>query len=224
VRQSCSGLVRTAMNDHSDDLELELEPEALLVPEQRPRPAEPHQVVGCLGGAPTPFAIYLHLRTVEQILAGLPEGQRVEAGGLLVGRPYQDRGEDYLAILGAVPAELAEGRRLCLTFTHEAWDAMLRDKDAYFPNERIIGWYHTHPGLGVFLSGPDLFIHQHFFPDPIQVALVIDPDDFTWGIFCWHRDQIQAAVSYHIYGEPDGDYERLATLLNRYAPDWEVEL
>ncbi len=31
------------------------------------------------------------------------------------------------------------------------------------PNIDIVGWYHTHPSFGIFLSHHDLFIHQNFF-------------------------------------------------------------
>ncbi len=38
-----------------------------------------------------------------------------------------------------------------------------------------MGWYHTHPDFGIFLSDRDRFIHEHFFSGPGQVAHVIDP-------------------------------------------------
>ena len=47
--------------------------------------------------------------------------------------------------------------------------------DAEHSEERIVGWYHTHPGFGIFLSGMDLFIQDHFFNLPWQVAFVYDP-------------------------------------------------
>jgi len=31
---------------------------------------------------------------------------------------------------------------------------------------QIVGWYHTHPAFGLFLSEYDLFIHRNFFADP----------------------------------------------------------
>ena len=54
----------------------------------------------------------------------------------------------------------------------------------YFANARIVGWYHTHPDFGIFLSDYDVFIHQHFFSGPGQIALVIDPVRKLEGVFC----------------------------------------
>ncbi len=50
-----------------------------------------------------------------------------------------------------------------------------------------MGWYHTHPKMSVFLSGHDTFLHNHFFPHPWQVALVIEPHSHQAGFFI--RDQ-----------------------------------
>ena len=49
----------------------------------------------------------------------------------------------------------------------------------------MVGWYHTHPGWGVFLSGMDTFICDHFFNKPLDVALVIDPCQHERGFFQW---------------------------------------
>jgi len=40
------------------------------------------------------------------------------------------------------------------------------------------GWYHSHTRTGVLLSDTDLTIHNRFFPDPWQVALVVKPHTF----------------------------------------------
>src|SRR3954447_25139327 len=52
---------------------------------------------------------------------------------------------------------------------------------------KILGWYHTHPGFGIFLSEMDLFIQNNFFPEPWQVASVYDPKSGEDGIFVWKR-------------------------------------
>jgi hypothetical protein len=54
-----------------------------------------------------------------------------------------------------------------------AW-AELADVQDNFPNLETIGWFHTHPGHGLFLSQPDLRIHEGFFRQPFQVAMEID--------------------------------------------------
>ncbi len=49
-------------------------------------------------------------------------------------------------------------------------------------NLRIVGWWHSHPNFGCFLSPTDLHTQEYFFPESYQVALVIDPirDEFKF--------------------------------------------
>ncbi|MBK8031262.1 MAG: hypothetical protein IPK17_17580 [Chloroflexi bacterium] len=57
---------------------------------------------------------------------------------------------------------------------------------ATYPSSRrsaCWGWYHSHPGFGVFLSGMDLGIHNQFFTHLWQLAVVIDPIQRHYGIF-----------------------------------------
>ncbi|MBI4778022.1 hypothetical protein HY792_03780, partial [Candidatus Desantisbacteria bacterium] len=44
-----------------------------------------------------------------------------------------------------------------------------------FNGKYVVGWYHTHPGLGLFMSHYDSFIHNNFFSLSCQIALVVDP-------------------------------------------------
>src|SRR5260370_28351362 len=50
---------------------------------------------------------------------------------------------------------------------------------------KIVGWYRSHPGFGVFLSEHDLFIQENFFSGPHQVAWVYDPHTDEEGCFGW---------------------------------------
>jgi proteasome lid subunit RPN8/RPN11 len=106
-----------------------------------------------------------------------------EVGGVLVGH-YLEPGSAP-TITGSIAALAADGARASVTFTHEAWsdihDALDRRKD----KAQIVGWYHSHPGFGIFLSEHDLFIHRNFFSDPAQVAFVVDPHAAREGTFGW---------------------------------------
>lgn len=114
-----------------------------------------------------------------------------EVGGVLVGRMAADGGLPL--VTGAIPALRANEQRATLTFTHETWAHVHRILESEFPpDEQIVGWYHSHPGFGVFLSGHDLFIHENFFTGPSQIAVVIDPHALREGVFAWHGPQLIA--------------------------------
>jgi hypothetical protein len=70
-----------------------------------------------------------------------------------------------------------------------------RTLDRDFPDEeQIVGWYHSHPGFGIFLSEHDLFIHRNFFGGPSQIAVVVDPLAGTEGVFAWRDDRIVPVI------------------------------
>ena len=50
---------------------------------------------------------------------------------------------------------------------------MLKQTDR---QENVVGWYHSHPGFGCWLSGVDVMTHQAFEKlDPRNIAVVVDP-------------------------------------------------
>lgn len=65
-------------------------------------------------------------------------------------------------------------------------------------NTILIGYYHSHPGLGIFLSGTDIKNFKDYHSEPYQIAVVVDTTkvinhclDITteWiGFFGWDRN------------------------------------
>src|SRR4051794_1492077 len=89
----------------------------------------------------------------------------IEVGGVLVGTVDEATGKSI--IHGMIPALAAEGARASVTFTHEAWETIITVQERDFPESpTIVGWYHSHPGFGIFLSEHDVFIQENFFREP----------------------------------------------------------
>ena len=120
-----------------------------------------------------------------------------EVGGVLVGELLRDDAGPYLRIETTIDALHAEEKGAELTFTHATWEHIHKEMDAR-PGKRVVGWYHTHPGFGVFLSDRDQFIHKSFFNLPFQVALVYDPKAREHGLFTWRDDEVVRARRYWI--------------------------
>ena len=133
--------------------------------------------------------VHIHEETLEQILDYSENDKSQEIGGFLLGGLHIDEIE-YIEIRHFLPAQMAHSRMASLTFTHETWARMTREVDEQFPDAVVLGWHHTHPNFGVFLSAYDLFIHRHFFSEPWQVALVVDPLRQEFGFFQWRQDAI----------------------------------
>lgn len=64
---------------------------------------------------------------------------------------------------------------------------------------RIVGWYHSHPGHGLFLSQTDLQTHMGFHQfTPYAVSLVADPKSGEFGIWIFENGigVVQLAMNY----------------------------
>lgn len=126
---------------------------------------------------------------LEAVLEFSEQDQTRERGGFLLGGVYGQQPQ-YVVVRHFHPALEALSSSASLTFTHETWAALTREIEANFPSESLIGWQHTHPGFGIFLSGYDLFIHKNFFAQPWQVALVVDPRRQEFGFFHWRGGEV----------------------------------
>ena len=105
-----------------------------------------------------------------------------EVCGVLVGSLCWDGGA-YLLIDGRIEGKHASHQSGSVTFTSETWDFIHGELEAKHPKRIIVGWYHTHPGFGIFLSNMDAFIHENFFSFPWEPAYVFDPQAETDGFF-----------------------------------------
>jgi len=127
-----------------------------------------------------PFPVEWSAAVMEEIrvaameaLFSLPHGG-AEIGGVLWGTRVGGR----VRILAARPLECehALGPTFTLSGNDQAHLArLLEDGDLRAQAWEPVGWYHSHTRSEIFLSGPDLEIHNRYFPHPWQVALVVRP-------------------------------------------------
>jgi proteasome lid subunit RPN8/RPN11 len=115
----------------------------------------------------------------------LAEDTNREHGGVLVGKPYYDSqdGRYFSVIERALPALDTEGSPVHLQFTPEAWTFISGIMVQEFPDFIILGWYHSHPGLGVFMSGTDRATQKAFYNHEWNLAVVVDPMTVKAGWF-----------------------------------------
>jgi proteasome lid subunit RPN8/RPN11 len=120
---------------------------------------------------------------------------RREVAGFMLG-PLPEKQPDgrYLVhVTDAIIAQYTKMSGASVTYTPESWryaQDVLNDR---YPdgNMVMVGWYHTHPGFGIFLSNMDLFIHTNFFTQKWHIAYVLDPVARRSGFFSWDRPQRQ---------------------------------
>lgn len=124
-----------------------------------------------------------------------------ELGSILVGTVSEQLGAKQIIITNAIEAKYTDASASTLTFTHETWADVHRKMEQNYPDKKILGWQHTHPGYGIFLSNYDMFIQQNFFDLPFQVAYVVDPVQNLRGFFQWKNGEVQKLDGYYVYDE-----------------------
>jgi proteasome lid subunit RPN8/RPN11 len=149
------------------------------------------------GGKNEGFRVYFSPQVHAALWKHAAENTSVEICGVLVGSWHRDEVGPFVKVIESIRGEGADTRFAEVTFTHQTWAKINAEMDTKFTHLSIVGWYHTHPDFGIFLSDRDRFIHEHFFCGPGQVAHVIDPIRQIEGVFVW-RDT-KPALSPHFW-------------------------
>jgi proteasome lid subunit RPN8/RPN11 len=157
-------------------------------PEQSLRPDRNRHFAVVPYGKPNKWElpIFVDLDVLLDMEAHAASNTTVELGGVLLGGHYYDAdGRPFVVVTDSLRAEHYESTKGSFKFTHETWEKISRQRDEFPADLQMVGWYHTHPDWGVFLSGMDHFICDHFFNRLLDVAYVIDPCRRDRGFFQW---------------------------------------
>ncbi len=148
-----------------------------------------------------PTTVRISSDVVRQIHQHARSNNKMEVCGVLIG---SDR-DGVTTIEACISGVNATQGGAHVTFTQDTWEHIYKIKDRDYPNDRIVGWYHSHPGFGVFLSDHDTFIHKNFFSSPLQVAWVYDPHTDEEGCFGWAGDRIERLSDFSVFDQKGGE-------------------
>jgi proteasome lid subunit RPN8/RPN11 len=145
--------------------------------------------------------VRIRCEAVRRIRQHARSSSKAEICGVLIGSE-----EDGATTIDAsIPGTNAVEAGTHVTFTQDTWEHIYRVKDRDYPDARIVGWYHSHPGFGVFLSDHDTFIHKNFFSAPRQVAWVYDPHSDEEGCFGWVEGRLERLARIVMADEKAGE-------------------
>ncbi len=126
--------------------------------------------------------VLLHEHLFNEFDRIRPFSDEVEEGGFLVGRVYEDRdtqGTYLLELTNGLNAEHTGASLLHFTYTGDSFSTFKQTLRKEHPEERLLGWYHTHlfPATdSMGLSSIDLQLHFTTFRMPWQLAGLINID------------------------------------------------
>jgi proteasome lid subunit RPN8/RPN11 len=155
-------------------------------------------------------SVFITQRAFVRVCAQAGSDLENEVGGVLAGKWRLDAGsgETFIVVEGVLPAPHTRHGSNFVTFTQDSLVALNDALEEKYPGKQMVGWYHTHPHMGVFLSNYDTWLHEHFFPEMWQVALVIDPHAQEAGFFIRSQDGSLDPRRYHGFHELLGAKKR----------------
>ena len=129
--------------------------------------------------------VLMHQTALLQINAHSHSRLDCELGGALLGHVYRYKTGVIVEVKAALPAVSSDHGPVHFTFSADSWARLHRDRTAHYAQLDIIGWFHTHPDLGVFYSSDDVVVHSAAFTQPWHVGLVVDPVREEAALFGW---------------------------------------
>lgn len=151
--------------------------------------------------APDDVKVYIRQSVFKSLEKFAKSDTIKELGSILLGDYVDYSGKINIIISDYVEAKYTDASASTLTFTHETWDYVHKTHESDFPDLKILGWQHTHPGYGIFLSNYDMFIQENFFNMPFQTAYVIDPKQNQRGFFQWRNGKVEKLSGFYVYDE-----------------------
>ena len=94
--------------------------------------------------------------------------------GLLVGDVFNWNHGRFTLVKDVVTTDL-EATNISVRFDSEGFEGLFSQLDGLNYDYVLVGWYHSHPGLGCFMSQTDIETQKRMFNAPFHTALVVDP-------------------------------------------------
>lgn len=161
----------------------------------------PLNFVTCGAVAPDDVKVYIRQSVFKALEKFAKSDTTKELGSILLGDYIEYSGKINIIISDYIEAKYTDASASTLTFTHETWNYLHKIHESNYPSLKILGWQHTHPGYGIFLSNYDMFIQENFFNMPFQTAYVIDPKQNLRGFFQWRNGKVEKLGGFYVYDE-----------------------
>ncbi len=137
-----------------------------------------------------PFQVYISEDALKEIyshsLKGYKQGMG-EIAGALVGNAFRvfNSKTKYIEINASIPAN-TRSAHTNVEISDKEWiriNTVLEKDPRYRLRSSTVGWYHSHPGFGIFMSSTDENTQLSHFSLEWQIAIVVDPVKLDIGCF-----------------------------------------
>jgi len=153
--------------------------------------------------------VFFSEKCVSQMEKHVSESLENERCGFLIGKVYLINDKLCTYADEAVPVKEKSSSPVGVVIDGEAQVDLLFALEEYrklqSSNYVLVGWYHSHPfgGFcdGIFLSGRDKSIIECQMSRPYQVAVVLNPNGGSRGVFGWIDGEIKKIEKSYVLSE-----------------------
>lgn len=120
---------------------------------------------------------YIEETTMRKIEAHAEQAAKNgnECMGLLAGEACEWNGKKFVVATEYITAQNS-ATPISVRFEESSFSNLAQQiNNAVRQQKIIVGWSHSHPSFGCFLSTTDVRTQQNYFPEEFHVALVVDP-------------------------------------------------
>ncbi len=121
-----------------------------------------------------PLDVYIERQIIDEILQQCDRSVPLETIGFLIGEAFQWNKTPYCVIHGIATGK-TNANEVHVEFAEGALAEVVGELRSKYADMMMVGWYHSHPGYGCFLSATDIDTQLGYFRQPYHVALVVDP-------------------------------------------------
>ena len=138
-----------------------------------------------VGDGNGPIRLYARTEVVHQmdVRSRRAAEHHQEDLGLLVGDWARDDDGRIYAVAWDLLTGPLDASRVSVRYTYDGLVEVAKGLDSQEREYVIVGWYHSHLQIGVFMSRRDMRTQKGAFPHAHQVAVVVDPVMGTAGAF-----------------------------------------
>lgn len=151
-------------------------------------PKEARPLYAEQGGA----EMYLFRTAEEKVrnhaLSKVKEG--LEVMGFLLGEVFTSEGREYTVVRDVATTDL-EATSVSVRFDPDGFEALFASLECARFRYVLVGWYHSHPGHGCFLSSTDIATQKGMFDRSYHTALVVDPVRKEMDAFCLSKGEVR---------------------------------
>ncbi len=122
------------------------------------------------------FELYITKKSIDTINNHCMDfaDRGLEVIGFLVGDVFKCKKLTFSLVKDVISSEL-KSTKISVRFEKDGFHKLFDKLEELNYNYIIVGWYHSHPGMGCFLSPKDIDTQKRMFKKPFHTALVVDP-------------------------------------------------